>query len=57
MNKKTLSGLPPWLRSLLKRMDEEMVLRGFTRETRLPWPRSPGPSGRRHYPRSCPSRR
>ncbi len=34
MNKKTLSGLPPWLRSLLKRMDEEMVLRGFTRETR-----------------------
>ena len=34
MNKKTLSELPVWLQSLLERMDEEMVLRGFTRETR-----------------------
>lgn len=34
MNKKTLLTLPPWLRELLKRMDEEMALRGFTRETR-----------------------
>ena len=34
MNKKTLSGLAPWLRTLLTRMDEEMMLRGFTRETR-----------------------
>lgn len=34
MNQKTLSRLPPWLRDILKRADEEMVLRGFTRETR-----------------------
>ncbi len=34
MNKKTLSGLPDWLQDLLGRMDEEMVLRGLTRETR-----------------------
>ena len=34
MKTTTLSGLPPWLQDLLKRTDEEMVLRGFTRETR-----------------------
>ncbi len=34
MNKKTLAALPLWLQDLLERMDEEMVLRGFTRETR-----------------------
>jgi site-specific recombinase XerD len=34
MDASASSGLPDWLRSLLKRMDEEMVLRGFTRETR-----------------------
>jgi site-specific recombinase XerD len=34
MNRKNLAGFPPWLRTLLTRMDEEMVLRGFTRETR-----------------------
>ena len=34
VNKKTLAALPLWLHDLLKRMDEEMVLRGFTRETR-----------------------
>ena len=46
VNKKTLSGLPPWLRTLLKRMDEEIVLRGFTRETRSTGP-SPSSSIRR----------
>jgi len=34
VNRKTPSGLPAWLQDLLKRMDEEMVLRGFTRDTR-----------------------
>lgn len=34
MNRKTLSGLPQWLRDLLERMDQEMTLRGFTRGTR-----------------------
>jgi integrase/recombinase XerD len=34
VNQKTLSRLPSWLQDLLKRTDEEMVLRGFTRETR-----------------------
>jgi integrase/recombinase XerD len=34
VNKKTLAVLPPWLQDLLERMDEEMALRGFTRETR-----------------------
>lgn len=34
MNKRTLNELPVWLRGLLNRTDEEMVLRGFTRETR-----------------------
>ena len=34
MNKKTLSGLPAWLQDLLGHMDEEMTLRGLTRETR-----------------------
>ncbi|MFH1763817.1 MAG: site-specific integrase [Gemmatimonadota bacterium] len=34
MNKKTLAALPLWLQDLLERMDEEMVLRGFTQETR-----------------------
>jgi len=34
VNKKTLSDLPGWLLRLLKGMDEEMALRGFTRETR-----------------------
>ncbi|MCJ7628666.1 MAG: hypothetical protein MUO50_09790, partial [Longimicrobiales bacterium] len=34
VNRKTLSGLPPWLQDLLERMEEEMVLRGFTQDTR-----------------------
>jgi len=34
VNKQTLSGLPLPLRDLLERMEEEMVLRGFTRDTR-----------------------
>lgn len=34
VKKKNLSELPDWLQDLLGLMDEEMVLRGFTRETR-----------------------
>lgn len=34
VNKTDPAPSPPWLQALLERMDEEMVLRGFTRETR-----------------------
>lgn len=34
MNRNTAADQPSWLQDLLCRMDEEMVLRGFTRETR-----------------------
>lgn len=34
MDEKALTGFPEFLRNLLVEMDEEMVLRGFTRETR-----------------------
>jgi site-specific recombinase XerD len=34
VSEKTPSSLDPWLQDLLGRMEEEMVLRGFTRDTR-----------------------
>ncbi len=34
MNAKTRAGLPDWLRELLQRLDDELVLRGYARQTR-----------------------
>ena len=34
MNSKTQATLPDWLRELLRRLDDEMVLRGYARQTR-----------------------